>query len=148
VQRLREEEEAKRRVRENERNWLASIPKGVEGVKMMLERLRKACEGNKKELDVALDALYTLFSQIASNPENVQFRRVRRDHPRFLEDIGRHDGGKEVLIAAGFVFAEVDGVDCFFSKEPDLEHDMDAWSQWFDVIRGTVSAIEEEMIKG
>jgi hypothetical protein len=148
LQRLREEEEAKRLVRDKERNYLASIPKGVEGVKLMLERLRRACEGNKKDLDVALDALHTLFSQIASRPEDVQFRRVRRDHPKFLEDIGRHDGGKEVLIAAGFVFAEVDGVDCFFSKEPDLEHDMDAWSQWFDVIKGTISAIEEEMIKG
>mmetsp|Transcript_16409 Transcript_16409/g.31090 ORF Transcript_16409/g.31090 Transcript_16409/m.31090 type:complete len:440 (+) Transcript_16409:157-1476(+) len=148
LQRIKEQEEAKRQVRQSEKDYIASIPKGIEGVKKMLHRLRSSCEGRKKDLDVALNSLHTLFSQIASNPEEVQFRRVRRDHPRFMEDIGRHDGGKEVLIAAGFVFAEVDGVDCFFSKEPDLEHDMDAWSEWFDVIRGTIAAVEEEMIKG
>ena len=129
-----------------ERAFLDSVPKGVDGVKEQLRVLRDSCSV-KKDLDTALGALYTLFSQISARPEEIKFRRIRRDHPKFLEDIGRHSGGKEVLIAAGFTFAEVDGAKCFFSREPDLASDMDGWSEWFDLIKGTLAAIEEEMIK-
>lgn len=146
VQRVLEEERAIQAERERERAYVNSVPKGQDGVKAMMKRLRESCE-DKKELDTALDALYTLFSQIGAHPEEIKFRRVRRDHPKFMEDIGRHDGGKEVLIAAGFSFAEVDGVKVYFSKEPDLESDMDGWSNWFDLIKATVGIIEEEMIK-
>jgi len=146
LQRVREEERAIQEERDRERAYLDSVPKGQDGVKAMMKRLRGSC-ADKKELDTALDALYTLFSQIGAHPEEIKFRRVRRDHPKFTEDIGRHDGGKEVLIAGGFSFAEVDGVKCFFSKEPDLESDMDGWSNWFDLIKATVGIIEEEMIK-
>jgi len=146
LQRLAQEERAIRDERERERAYLGSVPKGKNGVETMLKRLREGCK-DKKEMDAALDALYTLFSQIGAHPEELKFRRVRRDHPKFMEDIGRHDGGKEVLIASGFTFAEVDGVKCFFSKEPDLESDMDGWSNWFDLIKATIVIIEEEMMK-
>ena len=146
LQRLEQEERAIREAREGERAYLASIPKGKHGVETMLKRLREGCK-DKKEMDVALDALYTLFSQIGAHPEEIKFRRVRRDHPKFMEDIGRHDGGKEVLIAAGFIFAEVEGVKCYLSKEPDLASDLDGWSDWFDLIKATTSIIEEEMMK-
>lgn len=132
--------------KEADEAFLASIPKGLDGVKEQLKILRQSC-CDKNELDTALGALHTLFSQIQSNPEEIKFRRIRRDHPQFLNDIGRHDGGKEVLVAAGFTFADVDKVKCFFSKEPDIEKDMDGWSNWFNLIQNTISAIEEEMMK-
>jgi hypothetical protein len=56
-------------------------------------------------------------------------------------------GGKELLIAAGFTFTEIDGVKCFFSKEPDLESNMDGWSEWFNLVKNTMNVIEEEMMK-
>ncbi len=144
-ERIQNELRAAEMEREAERAFLDSIVVGVEGVKQQLQRMRKSC--SKKDLDIALDALYTLFSQIQSKPEEPKFRRVRRDHPKFKEDIGRHDGGKEILIAAGFTYVELDGIKCFFSKEPDLASDMDGWSEWFDLIKGTVAVIEEEMMK-
>lgn len=131
--------------READDAFLASVPKGLDGVKEQLHVLRQNC--NKEDLDTALGALYTLFSQINSKPEEIKFRRIRRDHPKFVNDIGRHLGGKEVLIAAGFTFTEMDGVKCFFSKEPDLKSDMDGWSEWFNLMKNTLATIEEEMIK-
>jgi hypothetical protein len=125
--------------------FIASVPKGLDGVKEQLSVLRQNC--NKAELDTALGALYTLFSQIHSKPEEIKFRRIRRDHPVFVDDIGRHLGGKELLIAAGFTFTEIDGVKCFFSKEPDLESNMDGWSEWFNLVKNTMNVIEEEMMK-
>lgn len=145
-QRIEAEDRAAREEYERERAYIDSVPKGGDGVRAMLERLRKGCP-DKSEFDVAIDALYTLFTQIASRPEEEKFRRVRRDHPKFNQDIGRHDGGAEVLIAAGFRFAEVECVKCLFSREPDLETDMDGWTSWFDLIKETVSIIEEEMMK-
>ena len=131
--------------REEDEAFIASVPKGLNGVKEQLSILRQHC--NKMELDIALGALHTLFSQINSKPEDIKFRRIRRDHPNFVHDIGRHLGGKELLIAAGFTFTDIDGIKCFFSREPDLESDMDGWSEWFNLMKNTLAAIEEEMIK-
>jgi hypothetical protein len=36
------------------------------------------------------------------------------------------------LIAAGFRVGAVDDVPFFISTEPDIEKEMDAWSEWFD----------------
>jgi hypothetical protein len=145
IARVENERRMAQEERDSERVYLDSIPKGVEGVKKQLNTLRNSCT-SKKEIDTALGALHTFFNQISSRPEEVKFRRIRRDHPKFLEDIGRHAGGNEVLIAAGFTLEELDGVKCFFSKEPDVNF-MDAWSEWFDLIKGTLATIEEEMIK-
>jgi hypothetical protein len=64
--------------------------------------MREALKNDRAVLDVALGSLYTLLEQIVRKPEDVNFRRVRRNHPKFMEDIGKHVGGREVLIAAGF----------------------------------------------
>lgn len=145
----REEEEARARAEEREadRVFQDSIPKGPDGFRAQLTALREGCSNEPGAFDVAIGALHTLFSQIAARPEEIKFRRIRRDHPNFLQDIGRHQGGKEVFIAAGFKLETLDGVKSFFSKEPDLERDMDGWSEWFDGLKRTLQIIEEEMIK-
>jgi hypothetical protein len=63
------------------------------------------------------------------------------------EDIGRHVGGQEVLIAAGFRLEKLAGIPCFFSAKPHIKTDMDGWSEWFDTLKKTLAVIEEEMIK-
>ena len=63
------------------------------------------------------------------------------------QDIGRHPGGKEILIAAGFELGEIDGVPSFISKEPDLESDMDRWSAWFDLLKATLALLDEHLKK-
>lgn len=146
--RIEEEQLALAAEREADANLLSLVPtKGPEGVREQIERMRQALKEDRPALDVALGSLYTLFDQISRKPEEVSFRRVRRDHPKFNEDIGRHVGGKEVLIAAGFRLETLDGVKCFFSREPNIEHDMNGWSDWFDGLKKTLEVIEEEMIK-
>eukprot|EP00563_Minutocellus_polymorphus_P014980 CAMPEP_0181057558 /NCGR_PEP_ID=MMETSP1070-20121207/20315_1 /TAXON_ID=265543 /ORGANISM="Minutocellus polymorphus, Strain NH13" /LENGTH=400 /DNA_ID=CAMNT_0023136981 /DNA_START=160 /DNA_END=1359 /DNA_ORIENTATION=- len=136
----REEEEARARAEEREadRAFQDSIQKGPDGVRAQLTALREGCSNEPGAFDVAIGALHTLFSQIAARPEEIKFRRIRRDHPKFLQDIGRHSGGKEVFVAAGFKLETLDGVKSFFSKEPDLESDMDGWSEWFDGLKRTL----------
>ncbi len=139
--------ESERQALEQERladiAFLSSIEVGKSGVKNQLQRLRETC--SEEEFSVSLRALHTIFSQISSRPEEIQFRRIRRDHPKFMEDIGRHRGGKEILIAAGFTFKEIDGVKCFFSAEPDLESNMDAWSSWYQLMKDTLKVLDEEL---
>ncbi|KAL9190208.1 hypothetical protein ACHAXT_007419 [Thalassiosira profunda] len=146
--RLEEEQRVLEAERRADQELLDLVPtKGAEGVREQIGRMREALKDDRAALDVALGSLYTLFEQIVRKPEEVNFRRVRRDHPKFVEDIGRHVGGREVLVAAGFQLQKLDGVPCFFSKEPHLESDMDGWSAWFDAMKQTLAVIEEEMIK-
>lgn len=146
--RMEEDQLALAAEREADAALLSLVPtKGPEGVRDQIKRMRDALKEDRAAYDVALGSLYTLFDQITRKPEEVSFRRVRRDHPKFNEDIGRHVGGREVLIAAGFRLETLDGVKCFFSREPNIEQDMNGWSDWFDGLKKTLEVIEEEMIK-
>eukprot|EP00977_Amphora_coffeiformis_P001534 scaffold296_cov102-Amphora_coffeaeformis.AAC.22 len=153
-----EVEEAARRTMEEQRHaaahaarldqqWQASIPKGAEGVRQQLQTLLTATAEDKVAQRGAIDALYTIFSQIVSRPEEVNFRRIRRNHPKFEADIGQYPGGKEILIAAGFRLGAIDDVPSYISTEPDIEKDMDGWGAWFDLLKETLAIVEEAMIK-
>ena len=126
-----------------ERAWLESIPnrKTLDGVR---EQLTVFAANSPRE---SIKALHTIFSQISAHPEEDNFRRIRRDHPRFLNDIGQYPGGREVLIAAGFELGFVEEVPSFVCKEPNIEQDMDGWAAWFDLLKGTLELIEQMMMK-
>lgn len=146
--RLAEEQHLLDEERAADQELLDRVPVlGEQGVRDQIVRMRAALEDDRPALDTALGSLYTLFEQIVSKPEEVRFRRVRRDHPQFVADVGRHIGGREVLIAAGFKLEKLDGKPCFFSKEPHIESDMDGWSDWYDSLKKTLAVLEEEMIK-
>ena len=59
---------------------------------------------------VALQSLLTIFEQINAHPEEVNSRRIRRNHDQFVQHIGLHDGGVQILIAAGFTLGATDEV--------------------------------------
>ena len=143
-QRIQAEQQAIEAARQAERTFIASIPKGANGVKIQLDKLKES--SSTEEYSIAVTSLHTIFSQIVAHPEEIKFRRIRRDHPKFLEDIGRHTGGKELLVAAGFKIDTIDEVSCFFSKEPDIEHDMDGWSNWYNLLKETLQLLEEALI--
>ena len=130
-----------------DRAWVASIPRG--SIQTQLQTLLASTQQDNDEAAqrTAIEALHQIFSQICARPEEVQFRRIRRNHPQFLQDIGRHAGGPEFLIAAGFVLGEIDGVPCYICKEPDLETDMDGWSAWFDLLKATLQLLEDQLIQ-
>jgi hypothetical protein len=130
-----------------EQDWLNNIPKGVDGVKLQIRTLQESTRDEPGACRKAITSLYTLFQQINAHPEETKFRRIRRDHEQFQADIGRHKGGIELLIAAGFTLGAIDDVPCYLSKEPNIEKDMDGWSAWFDLLKGTLQVLEEELMK-
>lgn len=143
---LQQEEERRMEQERIDREWMDSIKHGPEGVKEQLRILKEATATESGAYSTAVSALHTLFSQIVAHPEEVNFRRVRKNHPKFHQDIGRHDGGREVLIAAGFRLGAIDDVPCFISTEPNIETQMDEWSEWFDLLKATLEVLEQELI--
>jgi hypothetical protein len=157
--------------RDEEQRYLQSIPKGVPGVTQYLQRLRESCTGRPQDLDVAVRSLCTIFEQIYRHPEEASYRRIRKDHPRVHQDVGRHSGGVELLIAAGFrpTMAapsppggrddrgdedndnnndDDDGsnrVACLVSREPNIETDMDGWTEWYDLNKATYELLRTEV---
>jgi hypothetical protein len=110
--RRRAQEEAQKQA---ERNYLESIIKGPDGVKHYLEILLQQEQDQEQEeqsqkiaalIDPsrikALQSLCTIFEQINKHPEDLNFRKIRKNHPGFYQDIGQYKGGIELLIAAGF----------------------------------------------
>lgn len=129
-----------------DREWMDGILKGTDGVQHELAKLRDATKDDAPARMAAITALHRLFSQIVRHPEEPNFRRIRRDHEKFNADIGRHDGGKEVLIAAGFRLGAIDDIPCFVSIEPNIENDMDGWSDWFNLLKATLHILEQELL--
>jgi len=152
MRRMEEERAAEDAVRTADRELMAMVPNiGPDGVRAQIGRMKAALMkgDNNVEgislLSIALSSLRDMFIQIVRHPEEMKYRTVRRDHPKFIEDIGRHVGGREILIAAGFRLENVEGVPCLYSKEPDVEKDMDGWSDWFDNLKKTLEIIEDEI---
>jgi hypothetical protein len=130
-----------------EQEWIDSIPKGVNGVKLQISVIKEATKDDMDAQRTAISSLYTIFQQINAHPEETKFRRIRRDHEKFVQDIGRHKGGVEFLIAAGFELGAIDDVPCYLSKEPNIETDMDGWAAWFDLLKATLDVLEQEASK-
>jgi hypothetical protein len=127
--------------------WMDSIPKGPEGVRHQIQVLKQATQDDPEAQALALQSLFTIFQQINAHPEETNFRRIRKNHPQYTQDIGRHKGGVEILIAAGFVLGAIDDVPSYLSIEPDLENDMDGWSAWFDLLKATLDILKQEQPK-
>ena len=145
-------EQAKMDRRRADKEYMASIEKGEIGVQIQLQRLKQTLlETNYQpnEYSTAIKSLCMIFKQISSHPDNENYRKIRKDHERFQNDIGRHSGGCELLIAAGFHLIRLDQEDdavVFFMKEPSIENDMDGWSAWYDGLKSTLEQIEAEML--
>jgi len=136
---IREREE--QRVKEEElridREWVASVGKGGGAFKGYLTALPASAR-----VIVGL-----IFKQIKQHPDKENFRKMKLDNPKFLQDVGDFEGGKEVFIAAGFKLQTVETdtgefAKCLVLAEPNLETDFDGWSDWFDRIKECVEICE------
>jgi regulator of replication initiation timing len=134
-----------------DRIWMESIPNRntLIGVQEQLHIFVTNCQNEQPStIKSSLQALHTMFSQIVSHPDNENYRRIRRNHPQFIQDIGQYQGGVELLICAGFQLGMIDNsIPSYICKEPNVETDLDGWSDWFDLLKGTLDLIEKEMIK-
>jgi len=182
-----EEARARRRMQENarkqaEREWLDGIQKGPDGVKYYLKILLQGSAPSQEtgqctdtidpDRIIVLESLCTLFEQIQKHPEEINKRKIKRSNPNFHQDIGRHEGGIELLVAAGFrptmmpeasSSTEIDSscetkkdneekddqpeIAFLISKEPNLEHDMDGWMAWFDLNKATLEILQTKLTK-
>jgi hypothetical protein len=70
-----------------ERAWVRSIPRTLDSVRTQVQRFRQTTG--------SMLALKTIFSQILSHPEDENCRRIRRDHPKFLADMGIMTGARK-----------------------------------------------------
>lgn len=72
----------------------------------------EACVGtfvSAKPPESSVDVVRKLFRNIAREPENAKFRRVRLSNPKIKEAIGDVAGGVELLEFVGFQLKEEDG---------------------------------------
>jgi hypothetical protein len=136
--------EARLLQQQKEQQWFDGITKGAEGVKLYLAKLKESTAKEPPGVQaMAFQSLLRIYQQISAHPEEAKFRRIRRSHERFVQDVGRHEGGVEVLIAGGFVLGAIDDVPSYLSKEPDIEKEMDGWSAWFDLNKVTLELLEQ-----
>eukprot|EP00980_Cylindrotheca_fusiformis_P000937 scaffold248_cov111-Cylindrotheca_fusiformis.AAC.14 len=143
-QRAEEVRQARLLKQREEKEWFDNITKGGEGVKLYVTKLKESTSKEPAGVQAtALQSLLRIYQQINAHPEEARFRRIRRDHEQFVQDVGRFEGGVEVLIAGGFVLGAIDDVPCYISKEPDIENDMDGWSAWFDLNKLTLEILEQ-----
>merc|ERR1712087_435415 len=136
-----------------DKEFMASVTKGDDGVRMQLEKLHQLKKDiGDREYKKAIQSLQKIFQQIISHPEDPGHRFIRRENERFHDLVGKHKGGCELLIAAGFKLVRIqtedeEDVPFFIMKEPNIEADMDGWSNWYDGLKSTLNLIEDTMPK-
>ncbi|CAM9867456.1 unnamed protein product, partial [Ectocarpus sp. 8 AP-2014] len=157
-QRAAEQEEARlaedKRRREREAQELASsVAVGAAGVEDGLRRIDDACGGNPAEKKAAVQALQQaskaadtpILRNVASNPEDPRFRRIKRDNENFQRALGRFEGGIQILLSSGFRMQVEEGQTVLVMNEPDLSEDMDGWTEWYKHITEAVERLKMEL---
>ncbi|KAJ0409107.1 hypothetical protein P43SY_002241 [Pythium insidiosum] len=142
-QRLAEEARIREEQRQlDQRNAQAIV--GVDGLACALSALQHAIT-DQNVYRQTLQRLLVLVSNICASPENAAFRSIPKDNPHFHNDIGQHDGGHDALLSLGFREMEPEaGKRVFVMEEPNLEEDLDKWSNWFDGLKVMKEFLEEK----
>eukprot|EP01083_Nonionella_stella_P173993 601940_1 len=131
----REEEEAAERKRMDEAEFM--------GIDDALEILESSC--SEREYAVGVKALSDLAENIATEPSDPKFRRIKKQNEAVQADLTRHIGGMECLVAMGFRLkdnSDTDEEPIFELKEPSLA-DIDEWTDWYDAIKEVSSYLQE-----
>ena len=169
-----ERKEAERAARE----W----PKGLVGVERGLTTLRQSCsqewcpraadntqttgafatkqpklycpEVANDNLKAAVAALCGVLGGIEKYPDDEKRRTLRINNTRFQQDIGKWDGGKECLFAAGFRLVHRIGetlntetglasIEPFLTlTEPDPFRAMEEWTAWMDNLKACTKSLK------
>ncbi|CAN0146680.1 unnamed protein product [Ascophyllum nodosum] len=141
--------EDKERREQEARELTRSVAVGAAGVEDGLRRIDDACGGNRSEKKAAI------LRNVATNPEDPRFRRIKRDNENFRRALGRFEGGIQILVSSGFrmqarttkiAFTTVEeGQTVLVMYEPDLSEDMDGWSEWYKNITEAAERLKLEL---
>ncbi|XP_020221606.1 plant UBX domain-containing protein 2 [Cajanus cajan] len=71
-----------------------------------------------KPSEGSFDVVLKLLRNIAREPENVKFRKIRMNNPKIKEAVGDVAGGVELLSFVGFELREENGETCAFMEVP------------------------------
>eukprot|EP00752_Nemacystus_decipiens_P011045 g9813.t1 len=137
--------EDKRRRELEAQELTRSVAVGAAGVEDGLRRIDDACGGNRTEKKAAVQALQQILRNVASNPEDPRFRRIKRDNENFQRALGRFEGGIQILLSSGFRMQVEEGQTVLVMNEPDLSEDMDGWSEWYKNITEAVARLKVEL---
>jgi PUB domain len=80
---------------------------------------------------------------VRANPEDPRFRRIRCENERFHADVGQYDGATQILLSSGFQLQVSAEGTALVMTEPDLSLQMDAWTVWYDTLKGTIARLQE-----
>lgn len=86
-----------------------------------------------------------ILRNVASNPEDPRFRRIKRDNENFQRALGRFEGGIQILLSSGFRMQVEEGQTVLVMNEPDLSEDMDGWTEWYKNITEAVERLKLEL---
>jgi hypothetical protein len=115
--------------------------------------------GSSSAFSGAIAAVCGILSGIEKHPDDEKRRTVRIGNARFQEDLGRWDGGKECLLAAGFRLVHRTGesldpttgmpvVEPFLTlTEPDPFRAMAEWAAWMENIKVCTQAFRSHAEK-
>ncbi|CAN0092205.1 unnamed protein product [Pylaiella littoralis] len=137
--------EDKRRREREAQELRGSVAVGAAGVEDGLRRIDDACGGNPAEKKAAVQALQQILRNVASNPEDPRFRRIKRDNENFQRALGRFEGGIQILLSSGFKMQVEEGQTVLVMNEPDLSEDMDGWTEWYKHISEAVERLKLEL---
>ena len=133
----------------SEMDWLGrrSLEDGLT-LGQSLALLQRSCEGSASDLANALQALMLLCTNIVAHPDDPLFRKVRLLNASFQQSVARHPGGVEALLALGF--EEVEGLEeeealFYVLEEPNLEADIERWSNWYDGVKAHQAELQALM---
>jgi hypothetical protein len=99
-----------------------ATPTGASGLQAALAKLRTS--NPPATYLTAIQTLEKILSNIANNPMEEKYRRMKKSNGAFQKRLGGVPGGADCLLAAGFVSEMKDGEDCFV-----LQASADAWPQ-------------------
>lgn len=124
----------------------AAVTSGVAGVDAGICLLREAIGSDAAQKRVTCTALHQILHNVASNPEDLRFRRIRCGNERFHADVGRYEGAVQVLLASGFKIevGDEENEEVLVMHEPDLRQNPDAWSHWYNTIKAAVTLVQSE----
>nr|CCA20172.1 conserved hypothetical protein [Albugo laibachii Nc14] len=119
---------------------------GKEGLRQALLTLERNVD-DKALYRSKLDKVHKIVSNICSEPEKELYRKIDKDNYRFQEDFGKFEGGYHFLLSMGFkeVYDEIESKTMFYLEEPDVNEDMDAWTDWFDSMKDYKTFLEDCM---